>query len=393
MTAEAGPLLKDLNLANEREDLTEAFAEALALCVSPEAAEKFVAASERSPGASPDQQYGFIASTLARQHHPITATEIIASVEDPDIISTVGLSLAEAGDAAIAHKVASRALSIRLAKGGGSDLFDDYRLFQLLEEVHDFGDEARFIAATGDSGERVLQYSGLIHAALKEQDFAFLPSAIAAMLEDARPGATFEGNKYQALESAAEELALAHFPKEAQKLFDAWKANQTDLRGQPLVETESYFRATMGEGDEAIKLAESNGPLVDQMDQLSTMVVAGMALDGGDSLTAAQKADALKQALEASQRPGPGPGARALSMVATNLALAGNIPAALMAEARLEQNPSPALDSFRQQALANIALAQVKAGELEPALATCERSPDVSDLKALTALVAQPVPQ
>ena len=124
----------------------------------------------------------------------------------------------------------------------------------------------RSSAASSDAGERVQDDSVIIDAEIKQRNVDALTKTVAAMLGDIGPRSSIRG-----LETTAEELALGHFPGPAQQVFNAWEASQTLLKGEPLIEAEVRFAADMGDGDDAIKMAEENGPLVDHPNALSTV--------------------------------------------------------------------------------------------------------------------------
>lgn len=392
MKSEFPVLSSQLQGPFDSQALTEAFAEALALCDGPQSAKAFLGQAQRSAEAPLDDEYIAVAGTLARQRHTLVAVQMLATTKDIDGLVKVGTEIEQAGDAAAARSIASRALSIRLADQQDSDDYSSaLGLLLLLESVQDFDDASRAVAATRDSGGRVLEDSGLLHAEIEQRNLGAIAETVATMLADASTQPISDINKEQSLELAADELALNHFLGPAQQVFDAWQATQTILQGQPLIEAQARFAADMGEGTAAMKLAESSGPLIGHPDALSTILLGAMSLDGVKSPTAAQIASALQQAQADSQQTTTGPGASAFETVATGLAQAGNIPAALQAEAQLEQDPAPELDSFRHQTLSAIAAAQAAAGDLEASLATCQRSPDVMDLKTLAVLATQPL--
>lgn len=373
--------------------------EALAVCDGPETASAFV--RELVSGVRATSALNRMAGQFTSDGDTGLAAALAPPPAVPDPGDAEGLldaamRLATAGNTEAARRLevqasqvtlsAARATGVSLGQQIDRDLF----LARLGGELAKLGayDEAFATIQPIGPVNRVQYYVTVVSAAVTNNDAA----AVGRIVPIAVNSITALGSGHLAvvhLYGLTRLLALASYRDAARQPYRELQARHVDGSppGSPLLPSQAAeLQVLMGDVEGAFATADGAGPLTAKVGAGSAAIYLGLAT-GGDRPTAGQVVNTAGLA----NRERPGPRAQALRAIALTLAGQGDLTGAWRAEAGLEGEPGDVLAGVRDDALAAIADAQVRGGNLRGAFATVRRiaQPDVR-LKFLLVLMATP---
>jgi tetratricopeptide (TPR) repeat protein len=217
----------------------------------------------------------------------------------------------------------------------------------------------------------------ILSEAVTHKDNANVKKLVPVILEAFSDPAVNAFQRQTSLQNLILVLANGGYGEEAQAIFKQLSmpsrtiVSPLPVRIQPAKLAE--LRAALGELSAALQAANAAGPLVSPPSAMQIMALASMQFAGHPHPTRDQALAAILRAKAMLPAQIAGPRAWAYSAAARELALSGDVENAREFETKLEAEPRVALAAPRDAALAGIAEAQIKAGDLRDAFATASQ--------------------
>ena len=302
------------------------------------------------------------------------ATPAPAPSDGADLVDTAQ-RLMRTGQRRKARVYALRANSVLQAWAAQSGQFDPLRdaavagqLTDLLADLGQYDDAVALtrLQAPGDQEPDLLRLVLHLIDAKDPRGVAKL-APVASQLFASSPASALEGASD--LAEMVRRLAIAGFRSAAHEADHALDPR----RGLLPVWQRLRLQADLGDPDGAIAAANRLGPLTQPISPMAGVLAAAMAPLSHPGRIDAAGALPGGQARAGAPAQTSAPRADALAAIATDLAEAGHIEAALRAVGPLEAAPPEAVADSRDYALAAIAGAQAKAGRMSAARATARR--------------------
>ncbi|HVB67865.1 MAG TPA: hypothetical protein VNE67_08425 [Acetobacteraceae bacterium] len=267
------------------------------------------------------------------------------------------------------------------------------KIFYVLVKLGDYEAAVVTVRAT-DLISRQQYYVATIEAEAAHKDqlaiMQTLPLAIKAVSKPAPP----LEQRAQYLYELANTLTKAGFGKEARKPYERLVVLLDRSAPGSSTSDEKWklalLQADMGDLPRALQIAHESGPLVQKPTNGMLLFMAGDVLGHVEGpIDSQQLARAMRTAKSLLPPLVAGPRAYAFGGIAQEMAAQGHVNAAIEAESGLEKGPSGVVDGPRDGALAAIAMAQTKKGNVRDALATVLRIATPTDrLDAMIRLAA-----
>ncbi len=370
----------------DRVEVVEIAAEAVAKCDGADRAKAFVSETTRPP--QTDQVLSRLADRLTdkREFDLAAATAPPIDANDADDLLGVAKRLAKQGDTVAAVRAATAASQVALDTQTApsqppSNRYDHFallnRIFGVLADLGAY-DTALATVQPIELVNRQQYYVTVVQAAINRKDSAaiahLLPTAIDAVTQPTPAGTRAESFLF----GLTRTLANNGYRDEAKKPYEALiqftNSASATSRDHLLPWQLAVLKADTGDLASALQAANDAGPLTTKPTPAMVGVLTVMQFDGATKPPSqSELAAAMQRSTNMLPNQVSGPKANALSAIAIDMAVQGNIEGALKAETELDVEPRAALSGARDTALSSIATAQQKACDLRGSFSTTLR--------------------
>jgi tetratricopeptide (TPR) repeat protein len=370
------------NAAQQQFGLVTIAGEALAECNGADAAVTLV--RELSPAQEVPIALGRMADQFIADGNPSLARAIAPSPDPPDPTNVEDLldaakRSAKQGDFDAARAMALRASRIAtgITRNPADPAYKWYdhealvgRIFGELVELGAYDDAIATVQPI-EMVNRQQYYVSVLAAEVAHNDTAAVRRTLPVAIEAVK--APTSGNRSaDLLYRLTRVLATQGYRDAAREPYSELQAMLKEPPANGFSTLEPFklaqLQVAMGDLPGALATADRAGPLTRKGSGMDVAVYLGL-MKGRAPAPNIQSPEAES----ISSRDFAGPRAGALSAIASELAVQGEVPEALRVEAELESGQGDSLTGLRDSALAAITDAQVRAGDLRGALSTVRR--------------------
>jgi tetratricopeptide (TPR) repeat protein len=388
----------------ERVIIAQTAAEAITVCNGAEAAKAFVA--EIAPSDLVVQVLSKLADKLTNTQQ-IDLARAIAPPPDPtnagDLLDSAN-RLKKQGDrlAAIRLALAASQLAVGVQRGPAEPLYKwlDHtvllgRIFGTLAELGAYDDAIATVQPI-EIQNRQQYYDNIVRVEVQHKDSAAIARTLPLAIATIRLP-TPAGRSANLLYELTRTLAAGGYSDEAKVAYESLLELLGTHPATPQDRVQPWqlaaLKADLGDLAGAMSDADNAGPMVTKPSFMQAVMLTAMQFGGARTKPSeAEVQAALQRSIQALPPFVAGPKASALSMIAVEMAAQGKFDAALQVASKLDVEPREVLQSTRNVALAAIAKAQEKAGDLRGSFSTVlQIAQPLSRWDTLLKLAAQPV--